>query len=222
VKQEYPCDILLVDDEESIRNLLRNLLEKEGENKYSLQLAENGSQAWNIIQQGPVDVVVCDVIMPEMDGEELCRRVKGDPRYEGIYFIMLTRMDSLGNRLQGFEVGADDYISKPFSIEEFLARVRVGVRLRRLQRKLLDLEKTASIHLTVRTLSHEINNPLSIMTTEIELIKRSPSTLPDDLIQRLDSIRENIKRVKQVMAKLETLTEPVVRRHGDKLTILEL
>jgi len=222
MNRNHPCAILIVDDEEGIRNLLKRALEKDGEGLYTIHLAENGSEAWELLQHHAVDVLVCDVIMPKMDGDELCRRVKGAPQFEGIYFIMLTKVDTLDHRLQGLNMGADDYISKPFSIDEFLARTRVAARLKHLQKRLLAFEKTDSIHLTVRTLSHEINNPLSIILTEIEVMKRSSTGLPDAIVQGLESIRENINRVKQALTRLETLAEPVVRQHGDTLTTIDL
>lgn len=117
--------ILVVDDVDTNRYVLRNIISDMG---YMPILAENGIQAQKIIQRIPVDLILSDIAMPEMDGFELCRLMKADPRYRHIPFIFISAYDNSEDILQGFEAGGEDYITKPF-IEE-VVKARVGVHLK--------------------------------------------------------------------------------------------
>ncbi|MFK3937911.1 response regulator transcription factor [Alkalihalobacillus sp. NPDC078783] len=114
--------ILVVDDEERIRRLLRMYLEREN---YSIEEATNGQKALEMALETEYDLILLDVMMPEMDGVEMCqelRKTKATP------VMMLTAKGEEGNRVQGFEVGADDYIVKPFSPREVVLRVKALLR----------------------------------------------------------------------------------------------
>ena len=118
--------ILVVDDERAVRESLRRALELEG---YEIELAEDGRQALSLLEQegnGQPDAVVLDVLMPGLDGLEVCRRLrKGGNR---VPVLMLTARDEVENRVAGLDAGADDYVTKPFALEELLARVRALLR----------------------------------------------------------------------------------------------
>lgn len=114
--------ILVVDDEERIRRLLRMYLEREN---YVIEEAINGEKALEMALETEYDLILLDVMMPEMDGVEMCqelRKTKATP------VMMLTAKGEEGNRVQGFEVGADDYIVKPFSPREVVLRVKALLR----------------------------------------------------------------------------------------------
>ncbi len=115
--------VLVVDDEPAVREALRRALTLEG---YSVDLAENGAQALRAISQAEPDVVVLDVLMPEVDGLAACRRL----REEGsrVPVLMLTARAGVGDRVDGLDAGADDYLVKPFALEELLARIRALLR----------------------------------------------------------------------------------------------
>jgi DNA-binding response OmpR family regulator len=114
--------ILLVDDEESIQKLLTFPLEKEG---YRVVQARDGVEALERFATGPVDLVVLDVMLPKLDGFEVCRRLRAQ---SSVPIIMLTARDDEIDTVIGLELGADDYITKPFSIREFRSRVRAILR----------------------------------------------------------------------------------------------
>ena len=114
--------ILLVDDEESIQKLLTFPLEREG---YRVVQARDGEEALLRFQEGPVDLVVLDVMLPKLDGLEVCRRLRTT---SAVPIIMLTARDDEVDKVLGLELGADDYITKPFSIREFRSRVRALLR----------------------------------------------------------------------------------------------
>ena len=118
--------ILVVDDERAVRESLRRALELEG---YEIELAEDGRRALSLLQeeeQAQPDAVILDVLMPGVDGLEVCRRLRrsGNP----VPVLMLTARDEVENRVAGLDAGADDYVTKPFALEELLARVRALLR----------------------------------------------------------------------------------------------
>ena len=114
--------ILVVDDEANIRDLARMYLEKDG---FTVVIAVNGAQALAQIRQNPPDLMILDLMMPEMDGWEVCRRVRAD---SNLPIIMLTARDDDIDKIVGLEMGADDYVTKPFVPRELVARVRAILR----------------------------------------------------------------------------------------------
>lgn len=133
--REQPL-ILAVDDGPRDLKLLASILERDG---YALLLATEGAQALAIATTAQPELILLDVLMPGMNGMEVCRRLKADPATKSIPVIFLTGQSSSDEVLAGFEVGAVDYVTKPFQIPELLARVRVHVALRRAQHELRTL-----------------------------------------------------------------------------------
>jgi two-component system phosphate regulon response regulator PhoB len=117
--------ILVVDDEKSIRDMLRFSLERAG---YAVQEAADASEAQLRLGDGQPDLIVLDWMMPGMSGLELARRLKRDEFTRGIPIIMLTARGEEDDKISGLEIGADDYVSKPFSPRELLARIRAVMR----------------------------------------------------------------------------------------------
>ena len=116
--------ILVVDDERAVRESLRRALELEG---YQVELAADGPEALERIGNGDQqDAVILDVLMPEMDGLEVCRHIRRTG--STLPVLMLTARDAVGDRVAGLDAGADDYVVKPFALEELLARVRALLR----------------------------------------------------------------------------------------------
>jgi len=114
--------ILLVDDEDSIQKLLAYPLEREG---FRVLQARDGEDALRQFQSEQVDLVVLDLMLPKLDGLEVCKRLRADSQ---VPIIMLTARDDELDKVLGLELGADDYITKPFSIREFRSRVRALLR----------------------------------------------------------------------------------------------
>ena len=114
--------ILLVDDEESVQKLLTYPLERDG---YTVVQARDGAEALERFDREPVDLVVLDLMLPKLDGLEVCKRLRAASM---VPIIMLTARDDELDKVVGLELGADDYITKPFSIREFRSRVRALLR----------------------------------------------------------------------------------------------
>lgn len=125
--------ILVIDDDFSIQTLLKRMLEKQG---YQVITASNGKEGILQALSCPPALIICDWIMPGLSGLEVCDRIKKDPNLSTTFFILLTSLDSVADRVKGLDAGADDFISKPIEQNELKARVRAGLRLHQLSRDL--------------------------------------------------------------------------------------
>ena len=121
--------VLVVEDEPDVAELIRFNLHKEG---YEVTVLGNGGDAIRHAREGQPDVVLLDIMVPQLNGWEVCRRLKQDPDTRRIPVIMVTGRVDEGDKVLGFELGADDYVTKPFSPRELIARVRAVTRRGRL------------------------------------------------------------------------------------------
>lgn len=158
--------ILLVDDEAPIRDLIRAYLVREG---YTVVEAADGHTALKAHETNQIDVIVLDLMIPGIDGIEVCRRIRAA---SDVYIIMVTARADEVDRVVGLEVGADDYLTKPFSPRELVARVRACLRRPRVgaqpNAKLLHFDE-----LTIDIEGHVIrigNEPIALTTTEYQLV----------------------------------------------------
>jgi DNA-binding response OmpR family regulator len=150
-RSDRPPRILLVDDEQSIQTLLSYPLQKDG---YEVVQATDGRAALARFDEGIFDLVVLDVMMPQLDGLEVCRRMRAR---SNVPIIMLTARAEEVDKVVGLELGADDYITKPFSMREFRSRVRAALRRGALTRS-IEIGEDA---------------PLQVRDLEIDFAKRS-------------------------------------------------
>src|SRR6187402_3427336 len=123
VRRMSPMKILVVDDEPAVRESLRRALQLEG---YEVALAGDGLEALDSVRADSVDAIVLDVSMPRLDGLETCRRLRSDGN--ALPVLMLTARDEVADRVAGLDAGADDYVVKPFALDELLARLRALLR----------------------------------------------------------------------------------------------
>ncbi|MEQ8751990.1 MAG: response regulator [Coleofasciculus sp. G1-WW12-02] len=166
--------ILAVDDDITVQIILQELLESEG---HEVLLAEDGEAALLKTKKLQPDLIICDWMMPKLDGLEVCRRIKADPQLATIFLILLTIREHVADRVQGLDSGADDFLSKPIEPSELQARVRSGLRLSQLnkqfsqalhelkqtQSQLVQSEKMSSLGRMVAGIAHEINNPVTFI-----------------------------------------------------------
>lgn len=142
-------DILVAEDDFVSRSLLVNILEKLG---HTVQIAEDGLMAWEIMQNREIRMVVTDWMMPGLDGPSLCKKIRRIDTEAYVYIILLTAKDAKEDIVEGLEAGADDYLSKPFNKTEFIARLNSGLRI-------LDLEsslKAANEKICLLTITDEL------------------------------------------------------------------
>src|SRR5260221_9971350 len=130
--------ILVVDDQRSNVEMLAGVLKARG---YTVYTALDGQQALEQVRELHPDLVVSDILMPKVDGYDLCRRLRAAPETALLPVILITSLDAQGERIKGLEVGADDFLSKPIDWEELFARVRSLLRVKALQDELKDVNE---------------------------------------------------------------------------------
>src|SRR4026207_1622964 len=125
-QKSTPLTVMVIEDHPDQRDLLAIVLQREG---YKVITAGNGIEALEKLAAEKVQIALSDIMMPKMDGFELIKRIRGNPSLKSIYMILITARIQEGDRVRGLDLGTDDYITKPFSFSELLARVRVGSRV---------------------------------------------------------------------------------------------
>ncbi|MBB6674184.1 response regulator transcription factor [Cohnella nanjingensis] len=182
--------ILVVDDEERIRRLLRMYLEKEG---YAIEEAEDGETALRRAQQEEFDLIVLDLMLPGIDGMEVCTRLR---QTKATPIIMLTAKGEEVNRVQGFEVGADDYVVKPFSPREVIFRIKAILRRSSatafLSKELNTSNNIVFPHLVIEHDAHRVTaggQEVNLTPKEYELLHYLASS-PDKVFSREDLLKD--------------------------------
>jgi signal transduction histidine kinase len=199
--------ILIVDDEQVGRESLHVSLAAQG---YDLAFAAGGVEALATAAELVPDLVLLDVMMPGMDGFEVCRRLRADPHLAEVPILLITALDDRESRLHGIEAGADDFISKPFDRAELRARVRTITRLNRYRRLLVERTQRERAEEAERlkdqlvsNVSHELRTPLSIIT----LLSGNLDTLyeqlaPDKRRQMIRDIRRHAQTLDDMIGKV--------------------
>jgi two-component system alkaline phosphatase synthesis response regulator PhoP len=160
--------ILIIDDEKDLIEMVRYNLDKDG---YDVISATDGQTGLEIAQRHKLDLIVLDLMMPGIDGLEVCRRLRSDPRTGRIPLIMLTAKATEADRIVGLELGADDYITKPFSPRELVARVKAILRRTATQSEPQQVIRHGE--LSIDLTRHEVTvggKPISLTATEFRIL----------------------------------------------------
>lgn len=150
------AQILVADDSPELRHYIARLLADE----HHVLLAADGLQAWALLRRQAVDVVVADVMMPNMDGLELTARIKGSREFAHLPVLLVTARGGAEACSSSLETGADDYLAKPFAPEELKARVRAALRMRRVQDELREKSRDAGMAMVASGILHNLGNAL--------------------------------------------------------------
>jgi two-component system, sensor histidine kinase and response regulator len=177
-----PACVLVVDDTIENLRLLSNMLSEEG---YEVRAVTNGPQALEAVERDPPDVILLDISMPEMDGYEVCRRLKARDRSKDVPVIFLTALTDTADKVRAFDAGGVDYVTKPFQLEEVLARVKTQVTRRQARvalagsyRRLHSLEQLRDD--LVQMVVHDMRSPLLALLVNLRVLKRPGSALNDE------------------------------------------
>jgi len=192
--------MLVVDDDPPSRRLLEGYLLAEG---YEVLVAGDGPTALALARERAPDVVLLDVMMPGMTGHEVCRTLKGDPRTRLCQVMLVTALDGTPDRVQGLDVGADDYATKPVRREELLAQVRALVRarglLREIERARNELaERNAELSLKkalAQSIVHDLKSPLAAILGNLELLGRRAGSDLAPLVERSQQGAERMRKM---------------------------
>jgi phosphate regulon transcriptional regulator PhoB len=162
--------ILVVDDEKDIVDLIAFNLQKEG---FVVAKAYDGNAAIRLIKTQKPDLVILDLMLPEISGLDVCKAIRGNPETAGLAIIMLTAKADELDKILGLEMGADDYITKPFSIKELIARVRTILRRQHDENKQLPKEKFSCRGLKIDYTSYDVEiagKKITLSPTELKLL----------------------------------------------------
>ena len=176
-------NVLVAEDDPVSRRLLESNLLRWG---YDVSLARDGRDAWEQFENGDFSFVITDWMMPEMDGPELIGRIRAAERPRYVYVILLTAKSQKEDLVAGMEIGADDFVTKPFDRDELRVRLRAGERILKLEHTLADQnralreaqaalvqnEKLASLGQLAAGVAHEINNPVAFVTNNLAVLRR--------------------------------------------------
>jgi DNA-binding response OmpR family regulator len=178
--------VLIIDDERDIAELTRVTLEAEG---YDVLVASNGTSGLEIAGNHNPDAVIVDIRMPDIDGLEVCRRLRSEPRTAMLPVMMLTAACTESDRVVGLEIGADDYVTKPFSPRELSARVKALIR-----RATLHEQSPTTVRqgdLVLDTMTHDVvyaGKPVNLTATEFKILLYL-ATHPGQVLSREEIIR---------------------------------
>ena len=199
--------IMLVDDDPDIVEMLGGLLKGE---KYKVLYAYSGEECLEKLcsEEEDVDLLVLDLMLPDIDGYEVCRRLRQDTRFANLGIIMLTARRDTVEKIAGLKVGADDYLTKPFDAHELLARIRAQLRIKKLQEMVIEAEKSATIAHMALTLGSEMNDPLVSIVRHTQYLQErleGKRDIPRDILISLKAIGEAAQRIEEIVERLRDL-----------------
>jgi two-component system phosphate regulon response regulator PhoB len=201
--------ILVIDDEKDLIEMVRYNLDKEG---FDVISAKDGPSGLEIAQRHKLDLIVLDLMMPGMDGLEVCRRLRADPRTGRIPTIMLTAKATEADRIVGLELGADDYVTKPFSPRELVARVKAILRRTATQAEPDQILRHGDLVIDVGR--HEVSfagKPVSLTATEFRILQFLASR-PGRVLSRDDIIDAALGRDANVFDRTIDVHITAIRR----------
>jgi signal transduction histidine kinase len=221
--------LLIVDDNASARETLVAML--EGEN-YQIELAKDGFQALQILNRLQPDLILLDVMMPGMDGFEVCRRIRATPLLAEVPIILLTALDDRASLLQGIESGADDFLSKPVDRYELMARVRTITRLNRyrtlkeqrenlreMTERLVAAQEEERQHIS-RELHDDLGQALTTHMISLRNLQDDLSITPAILFERLQALHDQSYEIfVKIRSLAQDLRPPVLDALGLKVSM---
>lgn len=199
--------ILVVEDAAANIQVLTAILKEKG---YDISVASNGRQALKVLTRVRPDLILLDIMMPEMDGFETCIQIKQSPDWQDIPLIFLTAKTETSDIVRGFELGAVDYVAKPFHAHELLARVDTHLKMDRLRRENerlvrdeAELARHRSVAEMVAGVAHELNTPLGVINTATSILKRwiesADLSQLQDVSEATELITRNVSRAHKLV-----------------------
>jgi two-component system sensor histidine kinase/response regulator len=218
-----PC-ILVVDDQPINVQLLKRKLEREG---IRVIAAYNGIEALEAVRKDKPDLILLDVMMPDMDGIEVCQRLQSNEDTRGIPVIFITARTTKESKLEGLGVGAVDYITKPIDLDETLARVQTQLRFVMINRQMVDLQrrleesrKAATIGAVTQGIAHNLNNLLGVVIGYLDLVKAYYDK-PEQVKKNAQHVEDAVQRIVSIIKQLSTLVvksrPPLIKAGLDRL-----
>jgi DNA-binding response OmpR family regulator len=210
--------ILVIDDDPNILRVIKVRLRSA---RHEVVTASDGQEGIRRMKEDAPDLLITDVMMPEVDGFAVVEAVRGDEGLRRTPIIMLTARDDVNEVIEGLERGADDYVVKPFNIQELLARVHALLRMRDLQLKALEAERLKALLEMAGTAAHEINSPLTVIVGHVELMMRKTKKKGPSY-ESLMAIRNNAARIAEIVEKFRMIRRYESKTYWGHIKILDL
>ncbi|HET91950.1 MAG TPA: hybrid sensor histidine kinase/response regulator [Chloroflexi bacterium] len=202
-------DILVIDDTAHVRLLLSQMLVAQG---HEVRVAESGAQALEMTVAAVPDLILLDIMMPEMDGYEVCRRLKENPLTGNIPIIFISALDQTADKIKAFTVGGVDYVTKPFQPKEVLARVATHLSMRALQKQLaVQLEQLQARNEELDAFSRAVARDLKVPLTSIigfaDMLRTIHTTMDGEQVEEsLRAIASNGRKMNKIIDDLLMLS----------------
>jgi DNA-binding response OmpR family regulator len=230
ISAEKKPRVLAVDDQRDALRLLQIRLQNSG---FDCLTANDGASALDLLGKEPVDVIILDVMMPQMDGIEVCRRLKADEKTKDIPVLFLTAKFDMEDKVRGLDVGGHDYLTKPVEQAELLARTKSALRVKQLQDQLkerIQLQQTINqlqqgmlsehwqktLGQLAASLAHEINNPLAAALGSAQLLAMDEG-LDKNVLDRLQIIDRSLQRAGQKLRSLLLIAQ--ASKHAQTISV---
>lgn len=208
--------ILIVDDNLIVRMALKRMLKNEG---YDVTLASNGEEGILQTQQLRPALIICDWLMPQLDGLEVCRQIKANSEFSTIFFILLSAQGDVDERVKGLDAGADDFLCKPFDINELKARVRAGLRLYQLNQDLQTQKQALEVELAAGLRLQQLNLDLQVQKQALEKLNQDlqiqKQILEAELAEAANYVRSRLPLPLVGTVSTEALFLPSAQLGGD-------
>lgn len=224
--------LLYVEDNPDLRTFVANALSR----KYRVQTADDGVEGLEAVRRRMPDLIISDVMMPRMDGYEFCRKLREDPAYRQVPVIMVTAKSGTEAVIEGLDIGANDYVSKPFELRELEARIEAHLRAHRLEKQLQERDsRLAAIGSMTSSIVHDLRNPLASILGFSQVVKADAEQAGSAETSKLiDPVVSEAKRLERMITEVldfargkaadlkpapvvvrdffETITEPIQKR----------
>jgi two-component system, sensor histidine kinase and response regulator len=203
-----PSTILVVDDQPINVQLLKRKLERAD---MTVMTAFSGREALDVVAVTKPDLILLDVMMPDMDGIEVCQRLQSDPETKTIPVIFITARTSKEGKIEGLGVGAVDYITKPIDLDETLARVQTQLRSAQMHRELIELQRrlgesrrAATLGAVTQGIAHNLNNLLGVVIGYVDLIK-AYNEKPELVLKNAQQLENAVNRIVAIIKQFTNL-----------------
>lgn len=210
--------ILVIDDSKITQMLVAEILA----GKYEIDFRADGKSGIVAAQSSTPDLILLDIALPDMVGYEVCRILKRGECTREIPIIFITSKDSELERVKGFEAGAEDYVVKPFYLEELLARVKVHLAFRKAKIQAVELERLSLFKEMAVALSHEINNPLTTIYAYLHVLQRDMSKADESVKDSLRGIQEELGKIREITGKLAQASKVSKTSYSKDITMIDL
>ncbi len=225
--------ILIVDDNPSNLQIVGNILR---EHNFKIAAVESGREALDFIAKKQPDLILLDILMPEMNGFEVCRAIKTKPETADIPIIFISVLYETDDKLKGFELGGVDYITKPFQELEVIARVRTHLTLMRQQKELketltkfretqnalIELERKTTIAAMATTANHEINQELTVLFAQLDIFEKSMESihLSEQQQAMFSRLKQPILNISDILKKYRTSSNARIEKYMDRTVMV--